>query len=159
MTCVKVEHPNFFRRYKWAFELDYATSFEMSPVAHPDIQQYLRACHEVWRNADDHESVNCSPEGGGSSVEDIQTINPESIGNFQHPAELVALAKSIGEEMLQKNDHGAWAGVWARERVEVKVINLSELSHIFMIIFPSSSSVSSVAYVPISLLSPKRATT
>jgi hypothetical protein len=71
----------------------------------PDIQQYLRECDEVLIHID---------EGGRSPdvVEDMAVV--------QYPADYVELAKSIGDEMLAMNDHGAWAGVWAKERAEVK---------------------------------------
>jgi hypothetical protein len=110
MISLNLECPNFTRRYKWAFEPEYATSFELSPVAQPDIQQYIRECDEVLRHIDDS-------EGG---IEDVKTADPlESASSFQCPAECVELAKSVGEEMQEKNDHGAWAGVWAKERAEV----------------------------------------
>ena len=107
MISLDLEHPNFIRRYKWAFEPDYATSFELLPVAQPDIQQYIRECDEVLSHIDDHENAQDHSEG----IEEI----------FQYPAECAALAKSVGEEMQGKRDHGAWAGVWAKESAEVSV--------------------------------------
>jgi hypothetical protein len=122
MTSFDDEHPNFTRRYKWAFEPEYATSFELAPVAQPDIQQYLRECDEVLMHIDGQEGTNPGG-GGGSGIEDTKTTNPpESTTNFQYPAECVELAKSICEEMQGKNDHGAWAGPWAKERVQVSLI-------------------------------------
>jgi hypothetical protein len=78
------------------------------------VQQYLRECDEVLRHVKDTEST---PEDGSSGNE--TTDSPESRTTFQHPAECVETAKFVGEEMLEKNDYGAWAGVWAKERAEV----------------------------------------
>jgi len=114
MISLDLKHPNFTRRYKWAFEPDYATSFELCPIAQPDIQQYLRECDEILGRIDDHESVQDHSEGKSSTIEEI----------FQYPAEFVELAKSISEEMQGKRDHGAWAGVWAKERAEVSVLSI-----------------------------------
>jgi len=115
MISLDLEHPNFTRRYKWAFEPDYATSFELCPVAQPDMQQYLRECDEVLSHTDDQENAQ------DHSIEET----------FQYPAECVALAKSIGEEMQGKRDYGAWAGVWAKERAEVSILSVvSERKHI-----------------------------
>jgi hypothetical protein len=118
MISLDSERPNFIRRYKWAFKPDYATSFELSPVAQPDMQQYLRECDEVLRHVDGSDSRKDRSEDGSSDFEDIETTGL-SESDFQYPAECVEFAKSIGEEMLEKNDHGAWAGVWAKDRAEV----------------------------------------
>ena len=118
MISFDLEHPNFTRRYKWAFEPEYATSFELSPAGQPDLQQYLRECDDVLRHIDGSESVEDRSEDGGF-IED--TIDSTDV--FQYPAECVELAKSIGEEMQGKHDLGSWAGVWAKERAEVSVFS------------------------------------
>ena len=121
MISFDAESPNFTRRYKWAFKPEYATSFELSPVAQPDIQQYFRECDEILRHVDDPESSGPRHEGGGSSPEDV-TNSSKPMVDFQYPANHVELAKSVGEEMLGENEQGSWAGAWAKERTEVCVL-------------------------------------
>lgn len=121
MISFDAETPNFTRRYKWAFRPEYATSFELSPVAQPDIQRYLQECDEILRHVDGLESWGAPHEGGGSNTE-VVTNPSELLINFQYPADYVELAKSVSEEMLGENEQGAWAGAWAKGRVEVSVL-------------------------------------
>ncbi|KAH9483568.1 N-alpha-acetyltransferase 35, NatC auxiliary subunit [Psilocybe cubensis] len=80
--------PTFFRRYKWAFKLEYEV-FSSVPVAQPELHEFIRTCAHILQNG-----------------------NPV-------PVEPVHLAKSILTDLVKSNNVGGWAGLWARERVQL----------------------------------------
>ncbi|KJA19072.1 hypothetical protein HYPSUDRAFT_144144 [Hypholoma sublateritium FD-334 SS-4] len=80
---------NFFRRYKWAFRAEYDL-FEAPDVVTPEMHRFIRACGGLIRDVD----------------------NPT-------PTESIELARAILTGLVDTHDTGGWAGLWAKDRMQL----------------------------------------
>jgi hypothetical protein len=101
--------PKFFRRYKWAFKAEYDQPSRMPVAAQPELHLFIRTCGEMLRSIESEIVTSSMIEGGWNA----------SCEPFTLPADCAALAKSIAEGMVERNETGAWAGAWATHRVKV----------------------------------------
>jgi len=103
---------NFFRRYKWAFKEETERPFQLPVVAQPELHQFIKDCGEILIHR--HHNTN------GNASHEADTIAPEAEATaFSSPAECIGLAKVIAKAMIVQNESGSWAGVWAKDRVNV----------------------------------------
>ncbi|SRR6266545_612821 len=104
--------PNFFRRYKWAFKEEPERPFQLPVVAQPESHQFIKDCGEILSHRNNNTNGNANHEA------DI--IAPEAEATpFSSPAECIGLAEVIARGMIVQNESGSWAGVWAKDRVNV----------------------------------------
>ena len=122
---------NFFRRYKWAFKEEFERPFQLPVVAQPELHQFIKDCGEVLTYR--HHNTN------GNTSHEADVIAPEAEATaFSPPAECIELAEVIARGMVTENESGSWAGVGAKDRVNVSCFLRHQPRCILDRPFPSS---------------------
>ncbi|PFH53575.1 hypothetical protein AMATHDRAFT_73372 [Amanita thiersii Skay4041] len=81
--------PNYYRRYKWAFQPEY-DEIKAACIGAPNFYKFIRIC--------------------------LETVQPEALNPM--PVEMVILAKMTLNNILDHGSLGGWAGLWTRERAQ-----------------------------------------
>ena len=101
-------YPNFFRRYKWAFRAEY-DNFENPAIAHPELHKFIHMCAVILKV--NHSNL--------FSISSHNSHHTTQAGN-PIPSEHIVLARSILLGLIESNNSGGWAGVWACDRIQVR---------------------------------------
>ena len=99
-------HPNFNRRYKWAYIPEY-DGIKAVPIASPNFRKFVRTCEDIVQ---DEVHLTLVTHLLNSCC--CQILNTS-------PAQMIELAQVILNKSLQTGSLGGWAESWTNDRVQV----------------------------------------